>query len=78
MIEPAFYRQELLVQGSKEIVTKLNYWRVPIHQSVRVADMDKYGYPETIEYTWCYVERKHEHITCHVCEGGHHVHVRWQ
>lgn len=66
--------QETLVQGSRFILVSpgIHSVSVPVDQLRSRHPSEGVGFPQ------CEVRRESlEAHTCHVCEGGHHVHVTW-
>lgn len=66
--------EAILVQGSKSVLVSPTLLTVhlPVDASVNWRPI------EGVRVLQCTVTRQGmETFTCHVCEGGHHVHISW-
>lgn len=74
------WNKQLLVQGSEEHRTIQRQYHIPVPQPIvewhKVKDTWEYEYPESVSY--CTITWDGKSTTCYVCEGGHHVHIKWE
>ena len=69
-----------IVQGSDTQISNNPWeWRIPVMRTLYASAISGEDIPDPFLDPWyCTVTPKNfERITCHVCEGGHHVHIVW-
>jgi hypothetical protein len=81
-IQPFVYlpegRRDLIVQGSSPIKAHGREWRLPVYPPTKVFTLASPLPPwDAPEIPFCVVRRDRQAVTCHVCEGGHHAHIKW-
>ena len=69
---------DVLVPGSITHITAHYDHHIPTHLPVYAFNVSDVWNPSDDELrTYCTVRWEGHPTTCHVCEGGHHVHIVW-
>ena len=67
----------LYIQGSDPSYVCSNSVRLAIDAPLDYESIVQVDPDFATRVSYCEVRRTHSRHTCHVCEGGHHVHIQW-